>query len=145
MNAIIWSLAFGIVGFAIVMLLTQNSVGDGWELFKYFAGIASLLVSGLVWMVLSRDMIPGPMRGAGMGTLVGLLSHPLTWYLASQYNYFLVTRSPQSNEPLGPISGMAGGLVFSFWSLLLTGWITVPVAAGLGVLVARALRSLHLS
>ena len=136
MNVIIWILVFGIAGFATAGLLLHKSGGEGWELFRYFAGIASLLVSGLVWALLSRGRIPGLARGAGMGLLVGLLAHPVTWYLASMYNYVRMMQSHNGDEPLGPVTGVAGALVFSFWSLLFTGWITLPLAAGLGALAA---------
>jgi len=141
MNALIWLLVFGIAGFATATLFTQDSAGEGWEAFRYFAGLASFLVSGFVWFTLSRGRILGIRRGVAMGALVGLLSHPVTWYLAILYNYFWATRFLQSDKALGPISGMDGSLVFSFWSLLLTGWMTVPVAAGLGAIIAWVLKN----
>jgi hypothetical protein len=140
MNAIIWIVAFGITGFTTATVIMQVTGGEEWAYFTLFAGLASMFTSAAVWAVFSRGIMPGIWRGAGMGALTGVLSHPVTWYLASLHNFFTVSPVHTGSEPLDPISALAGSVTFSLWSLLLTGWLTIPVAAGLGALYARIKR-----
>jgi hypothetical protein len=73
--------------------------------------------------------------------VIGLLSHPLAWYLAILWHYLSGDRASTGDEPLDPIMGITDSFVFSFWSLLLAGWLTIPVGAALGALLARWLTS----
>jgi hypothetical protein len=136
---LVWSLSFGVAGLASALVFVHEPVGKGWQMLPYAAGIASLLAAWLTWGLM-RPMTSAR-RGALTGAVIGLLSHPPAWYLAILWHYLVGARSSTGDEPLDPIMGITGSLVFSFWSLLLTGWLTIPVGAVLGVVLAKRLTS----
>ena len=137
MRALVWGVAFGVAGMACAALIVRDSVGEGWHVLRYTTGLAALLVAVLVcWLLVPPSGELSLTRGAAMGAFVTLLSYPVTWYLAILHQALFGGPSSLGDEPLGPISGLSGSLVFSFWSILLTGWWTAPLGAGLGALLA---------
>jgi len=52
----------------------------------------------------------------------------MTWYLAMLYLYLTGAESSLGEPVLNPIQALWGSLVFSIYSLVLLGWITLPVS-----------------
>ena len=63
--------------------------------------------------------------------LVGVFVHPLTWYLALLLAFFHGDRGKLGDPTLTPWESLAGVWVYSFFSLLLTGWLSCPISAAI--------------
>ena len=114
--------------------------GEGWMVLVVPAGLSAFLVGAGLWrlLVVTRQRIRW-WHGTLTGALTGLLAHPVCWYLMILYLYLSDTKSSLGEDTLGPLDGVGGAFAFSFWSLLLFGWLTAPVGAIIGLI--RALRN----
>jgi hypothetical protein len=70
-----------------------------------------------------------------------LVAHPVAWYIAIVINFASEARSSLGEEPLDPVAGLWGALVFSFVSWLFLGWLTVLAGGLVGTLITIARRS----
>ena len=79
-----------------------------------------------------------------VGLLVGFFVHPVTCYLALLLTFLQGERGIPGDSTLTPSGSLAGVWVYSFFSLLFTGWLSCPISAaicGTGfVLYARGLQ-----
>ncbi|MBI2395538.1 MAG: hypothetical protein HYV09_38585 [Deltaproteobacteria bacterium] len=96
------------------------------------SAIAAFLVGGLAFRLLADRV-----RGWALGALVGVASHPVAWWLFIVAQWAGGARSSLGERTVGPIDGIVGALVMSAWSLVLAGWLTVPVAVAIGALLGR--------
>jgi hypothetical protein len=136
------ALLFGGTGFIIAHLIIAHAAGDGWQSLPICSGAAAFGLSLLFWRLFyPSDQLLSARRGALVGILTGVLAHPVAWYLAIVWNYASGARTSLGDPVLNPLEGLTGCLVFAFWSLLLTGWITVPAGGILGWILGRTLRS----
>ncbi len=127
------ALVFGLTGAFVAMLVLASAEGGGWMQLTGSAGLAAFLVSlGLWYLVIKKWSFVNGKRGALIGLIVGIASHPVTWYIHILYLNIIDSRSSLNEPPIGPIDGLYGSLAFTFWSLLLFGWLTAPIAALLG-------------
>lgn len=137
-------IVFGMVGFFCAFLIMRVRVsqippGEGWQYMKYCAAMAAFIVGTLLWRmwVAPQDTASGG-RGLWVGALVGLLSHPVAWYLLILFHFFSGESSSLGEKPLDPIQAIWGSLVFSFWSVFLVGFfVTIPLGAVIGFFLAR--------
>ena len=92
------------------------------------ASAAAFVVGSLAWVVLIA-IGRGESRGLALmaGAIVGSLSHPVTWLLLQRFSPANV---PDSRPGLCTI-----------FSLILVGWLTIPLAAVVGLLLPRILRA----
>jgi hypothetical protein len=72
-------------------------------------------------------------RGWATGLVVGLLSHPFAWFLTLA----CLDADGQLASPNGErvVAAFFGGLTYSTASLMLLGWLTVPVSLALGAVL----------
>lgn len=92
------------------------------------AAAGSFLTAAPVWRLIVRPGLEGFWRGLIAGGVIGLLAHPMTWCLLM---WFWVPNSA-SREPIEFFAAPIAALFFSFWSLLILGWISVPFGAIVG-------------
>lgn len=138
MKPLLWAFAFGIAGLAGAALAVRDSAGEGWEVLPYAAGLATFSLAALARGLTFRSQaLPRARRGAAVGALVAFLSHPLAWFLLDLHQALLGGPPSSGEAPLGVADAASGSIVLAFWSLLLTGWWTVPLGAALGALLAR--------
>lgn len=106
------------------------------------SGISAFIVGTLLWgRLVARHPAPRPARGAACGAFVGILSHPIAWYLMLVAYWLRGARSSLGEPTVDPITALAGAAVFSAWSIFLAGWLTVPVAALVGWILALRARA----
>lgn len=136
-NAALWAflagLAFALAGFICTYLFLKDALGD-WRVMFYAAPLAAFLCGVIGWgMLVVRSRSVRRRRGLWVGALVGLVSHPLAWYGSILYFYL-------AGEPgvLNPLEGVWASLVYTLLSLVFVGWLTVPVGAITGGLLAYA-------
>lgn len=123
---------FGVAGALTATPIFLGAVGSGWRWMIATSAIAALLVGALAWRLLA-DRI----RGWIVGAIVGVTAHPVAWWLLIVGQWLGGARSSLGERTLGPLEGVVGALVMSLWSLLLAGWLTVPVGAAIGVALGR--------
>lgn len=129
-------LAFGLTAFIFSWLLITGAVGD-WQEMLYAAPVAAFLSGVLGWgLLVNTGRRVTLLKGAGAGALIGLISHPLTWYGAILYLYVSGARNSLGEPTLNPLAGVWASLVYSSLSLLFVGWLTVPIGATLGGILA---------
>ena len=97
-----------------------------------FAATAAALVGVGAWRLIVATT-DSPLRlGAYAGFVVGLIAHPLCWFL------YLAVHVAREQIPLGQsVYSMAFGVVFmtavhTLSSLVIVGWMSVPLCAALG-------------
>lgn len=122
--------------------LSLGAAGEGWEYLPLLAGIAGLLTgSTLWWLIVSRKGRYTKWRGFLAGTLTGLLGHYVVWYLwilVDNVGYWIGGQPGSSlgEPPVDPLSGLVGAAGLALWGVILFGWITVPLGAVAGPLIA---------
>jgi hypothetical protein len=132
-------LIFGALGLVLAYLIVSgHAVGGDWWSIVVASGVAAFAVSYVLWRVIGSPARPlSARRGALAGALTGVLAHPVAWYLAIIWNYLRGRALFPGGTPVGPIEGLRASLVYAFFGLLLTGWLTVPAGAIAGWLLAR--------
>lgn len=107
------------------------------------AGLGAAVAGApLWWAIVERTAEPTARRGGLVGAVVGVVAHPLMWFLMGVGAGVVVLAAEGlgalADLVLGDISGLMGAFVlFSVVGLLLTGIVTVPVAAGTGLALAH--------
>jgi hypothetical protein len=97
------------------------------------ATVAAFIVGALLWkLIFSGGRRPNILTGAGVGALVGIVSHPLAWYLLMVWLFVAGGRSSLGDRTVDPLSAIPASLFFSLASLLAVGWATAPVGALVG-------------
>jgi hypothetical protein len=95
--------------------------------------IAAFITGTILWRtVFGHGRKPTFWRGAGVGALVVIVAHPLAWYLLFLLLYFSGEPSSFPERTLHPLGGLGASLTASAASLLVLGWITIPVGGLIG-------------
>lgn len=106
------------------------------------AGGAAALTGGLCWRLALRASNPPPKwLGAWVGGLVGLLAHVPFWYILFLFNW----TSEETKNLSHPLHMLYIAPLIAFFSSLALGWITAPVGAATGFLLAGAIQRRHRS
>ena len=129
-------LAFSLAAF-IFSLLLLSGVGEDWYTMLYAAPLAAFLSGFFGWgilVIVSKRVTLW--KGVGAGALIGLIAHPLTWYFAILFFYFSGARSSLGEPTLNPVEGLWASLLYSLLSWLFVGWLTVPIGAAIGGILA---------
>jgi hypothetical protein len=125
-------------GLAIGLYVAVNAQGKGYDLFPIFAGMAAFFTSFLFWWwLIEKRKETRKKFGILAGALSGFFAHFVTWYLYILAFYLdntlsKIETSAVNPDLLGPLSGLWGAFVLSFWSLLFFGWLTIPYGAIIG-------------
>lgn len=133
------ALTFGALGLVLsyLILVGHASGSDGWSI-VVASGVAAFAAGYVLWRVTCSPVRPhSARRGALAGALTGLLAHPVAWYLAVVWTYLRGRSLFPGGKLVGPIDGLPVSLVYAFFGLILTGWLTVPAGALAGWLLAR--------
>lgn len=140
------SLAAGLVGALISvifgLLVTWQAHGAGYRFFFLASGTAGLLCGALLWRLLPEQQPRWRVIwGALAGGLSGLCAHYVTWLLvlwAARLCFGLTGGCTGSlgEPPVNFLQAFWGAAVFSFFSLVLFGWLTVILGGAAGGLLA---------
>jgi hypothetical protein len=133
------ALIFGALGLVLsYLILAGHAAGSDWWSIVVASGVAAFTVGFILWRALCSPVRPlSARRGTLAGALTGLLAHPVAWYLAVVGTYLRGRPMFPGSRPVGPIEGLPVSLVYAFFGLILTGWLTVPAGAIAGWLLAR--------
>jgi hypothetical protein len=104
--------------------------------------VASCLASALLgpalwwWAIIKPDHL-SVRRGVGVAVLGGLLVHPLVLYLLFVAAYLTRQSAPLSlGNPTNPLLDLISAVLGAVMTVLLAGWITVPMGALAGGVIA---------
>jgi hypothetical protein len=132
------TLITALVAASAAWLITADAIGNGYERTPFYAALSSGATFALLWYwLIERHRRFTVARGVVTGALVGLLSHPLFWYLFLldswlRYQLYGQPISSLGEPPMNPLDALAAALIYTLWSWFLVGWITAVVGAVTG-------------
>jgi hypothetical protein len=136
---------FGLInaflGLVIGIYLALTAIGDGYSVFAIGAPIAAFLTGCLFWKLMVKEK-SSRRRVVFTGILTGIFSHYLTFVLiniGANICYWTTGKCTDSfGEPPANFFMMLGGaFIFSFFSLVFFGWLTVAYAIVTGLILKR--------
>ncbi len=133
------------VGVLTGVYVSATAIGNGYQTFLLVAPVAAFL-SGVFawWLIMERVYRPGIPRAAFAGALAALLGHYLCWYLLFLVNFLqhvlYHVGDSVGGPPVGPIAALFAAGVYSLFSLLILGWVTVAAGAILGAVFGAVQR-----
>jgi hypothetical protein len=140
-RACIAALVFGVSGSIVAYLILPAGRSD-WHPLAVSSGVAAFGVSLLFWRIFcASDQLISGRRGALVGVLTGGLAHPLAWYLTIVWSYASGAKSSLGDRMLNPLEGLAACFVYAGFSVVLTGWLTVPAGGIVGWVLGKVLRA----
>jgi hypothetical protein len=133
-----------LVGLVTGALVARTATGSGYGWFVVAAPLAAFATGTFLWWLLvARRTTPSTMAGVLTGALAGAVGHYVCWL-------FMILGATTCNALTGGCTDSLGGPpmsvlqafpaagVYSFFSLLFFGWLTIPGGAILGGFLARA-------
>ena len=147
------SLIFGTlccpVGLVAGGYITYNALGFGYDAFPLHAGAAAFVTSALLWwLIVEKLQRHGVIAGVLVGILSGSLAHYVCWYfqlIEFNIGYWIFHNtaayaSSLGEPPIDLLSGIWTSGVYTFWSWLFYGNVTVPAGGVIDGLYAWHLR-----
>jgi len=138
-NLLKYGIFNAIVGLIVGLIVSITAIGEGYFIFPVAAPIDSFLTAISFWKIFIGNKTEiKSLKIILTGFLTGSLSHYITWIFLSivMYSMYLITgETSVSGPPANFIEMFWTSAVFSFFSLLFFGWITVPASIGSGFLV----------
>ncbi len=136
-----YGIANAIIGLIIGLYISITAIGDGYDVFPIAIPLVAFITGGLLWNRIVKDKFDST-KIVITGLLTGALSHYLTFVLISIGNNICYWTTGGCTGTLGAppasiLSMLGGALVFSFFSLLFFGWITVPYSILVGLLIKK--------
>lgn len=133
------------VGFVAGAWLASHNLSAGWTGMLFAAPAGSFLAGFLFWLVFQwRTPTPGQWRGLLAGLTAGAAGHWFCWYLLIIIQnlrfVFLGEVSSLGEPPLTPLQGLWGACVFTFFSIVIMGWATIPAGGAIGFFMGRLQR-----
>lgn len=128
-------LPFGMAGFLWGLYLTRGA--EGLSSRVWAATVGSFLTGALVWwvLVLKPGHPPTARRGALVGALVGGIAHVPLVYFGLLHNW-VTADSVTRGVLVNPVLALFPAVIYGLLSLLVTGWVTMPAGAAVGVALA---------
>lgn len=128
---------FAVAGAVVAFLVLRNPLLEAFAMASgavpYLAAVAAFLAGGgCWWLVVERPRRPTRARGALTGTVAGTLTHPILWLLVFVYQ--------NPSTAADPSTAGTGPLLFTYFSLLTVGWLTVGVGVAVGLALATGRR-----
>jgi hypothetical protein len=131
---VVWVVGLGltnaVAAWIVATWVVHGAGGEGYGLLVPCATVATLSLSlaGLWWGTRHRLRLR---TGLGIGLAVGLLVHPLMWYLALLAAFLSGTRSSLGDLSMTPLEALSAVWLYAALSLFFTGWITGPISAAI--------------
>ena len=127
--------------FALVVssYIAFDAIGN-YDSLPFYATFATFLIAYLLWYTfMSKNH--SRKRGVFIGILTVILSHYFSWYFMLivaniEYYIFNIPIGSLNDIPIDLISGLGYMWIYTFYSLLFFGWITIPIGAIIGGIFA---------
>jgi hypothetical protein len=126
-----YGLINSLLGLVIGIFVTITSLGGGYYSFIIVIPISMFLTGSLSWKFIIKDS-NDKSKVFITGLFTGTLSHYLTYWTTGNCTSSL-------NEPPESILNMLGaGFVYSFFSLIFFGWLTIIFSIATGHIILRS-------
>jgi hypothetical protein len=141
-NWIKYGILNSIIGIAVGIHLTLTAIGDGYYVFIFAAPLSIFVIGSVLWKLLIGTEKPNILKVIVIGIVTGSLSHYFTFlFLSIIMNICYWTFDGFADSLGGPpasiVSMIGGSLLFSFFSLFMYGWITVPASIISGIIMLK--------
>ena len=128
--ALLYGLFNAFVGLIVGFYVYIKAIGDGYGIFMLSAPLAMFGIGSLVWRITMKNEEIKPERIVFLGVLTGTITHYFTWVFTSVFLnlcYWCTGGCTDSfgNSPESIVFMFRYGFVYSFFSLLFYGWVTV--------------------
>lgn len=134
------------VGALTALLVVSSATGAGYEWFLVAAPAAAFVTGTLLWwLCMVRKHRFGTVRGVLTGAIAGVIGHYVCWYFifAAFFACNVITGGCTDSLGQAPINlfyAIPAAAVYSVFSLIFYGWLTVPAGGLMGGLLAMAHR-----
>lgn len=128
------------IGLVVAGWLVNSSPDNGFASFLFAAPAAAFVTAALFWWLLDRPANYTRARGALAGALAGAVAHYVCWLMSMLGMWAchgLTSACAVTGDPIGPLEAFWVAAIYSFFSLLFFGWLTVPAGAIIGAGVAH--------
>lgn len=144
--SILYGVLNAIVGLLVGIDVYTNAIGDGYSIFIFAAPLAIFVTGIFIWHVTMKDEEISLVRVFIVGLLVGTISHYFTWLFVSVFMnlcYWFTGGCTDSfgEPPVSILTMLGGGFIYSFFSLLFYGWITILGSVLSGLLLMFIMKS----
>ena len=137
------ALLAGVVAFVIALTATRGSSAD-WHITAPCAALGTFLIAMLAfWLLLGLGQRLRIWVGVVAGLVAGVLAHVVSWYFILVAAYLLGWRSSLGDAPVNPLQAVIACWVYAAASLLLVGWVTIPLSAVFGGVFAFIARNMQ--
>lgn len=141
-NWIKYGILNSIIGIAVGIHLTLTAIGDGYYVFIFAAPLSIFTIGGVLWKLLIGTDKTTITKVVVLGIVTGSLSHYFTFLFLSIimnicYWTFGGYTDSLGEPPASIVSIIGGSLLFSFFSLFMYGWITVPASIISGIIMLK--------
>jgi hypothetical protein len=134
------AICFAIAAFFCSLPILASASGD-WLILLFATPVSAFLIAAILWtLFITISEKTTVWRGVLIGVLTGILSHPFAWFIASVFLYLTNAASSLGERTLNPLEAIFGSLLFSVFSLLFLGWLTIPIGALIGGILAYVSR-----
>lgn len=127
-----------IAAFVCCVVIFGAAPDRDWIVMIFTAPLSAAIIGVSAWAALtSLGKSVKMWKGIMVGILAGSVSHFFAWYLSIIFLYLQKSVMTSLGEPtVGPVEGIWASLLMSFFSLAVLGWLTIPIGAVVGALVA---------
>lgn len=139
-------LLFTPVGIGVGTYVALTAIGEGYQWFPLYAGIAAFVTATILWrLLIERKQKYTTLSGIAVGALIGSVSHYVCWYLQILvanlwYAFFGTGASSLGDPPMDLLTAIPAAFTFSAWSWFFFGWLTIPAGGIIGGVFCRYLR-----
>jgi hypothetical protein len=133
------ALVFGVAGALAaigISVFLGVLIGNGRLALPAFAGVSAAVSAAVLWPRFFRNRPPTFFRGAIAGLQIVLLAYPLTWCLMFLGTMFWPFGAPTPDSGIPAWTAIPATFIYSVWGIVFTGWISLPIGAVAGGLLA---------
>ena len=138
-----FALLNSMIGFLIGIYIAFTASGNGYWIFIIGAPVSAFVCGFYFWRLIAKtqtDITSGKIIISGL--LTGSVSHYLCWVLLNvgmNICYWITGNCTGSlgSPPANILQGLMYGFVYTGMSLVLFGWITIPMSVGIGFLMKK--------
>jgi hypothetical protein len=138
--SILYGILNAIVGFIVGVDVYFDAIGDGYSIFILAAPLAIFVTATFIWHIAMKDEEISLGYVILAGIVVGTISHYFTWLFVSilmNLCYWFTGGCTDSFDepPVSILTMLGAGFLYSFFSLLFYGWITISGSVLCGLLL----------
>ena len=136
-NTLYFSLICSFFALLLASYVSYSSIGD-YSVLPIYAPPATFLTAYIFWyFLIEKPKKYTIKRGITIGICVALFSHYVCWYsiiIAYNISYYIfdIPLGSLNEPPIDPISAIAYMWVYTFYSWLFFGWISILIGGIIG-------------